>query len=180
MGDCCNFGLSFCFDGGAGVRTRVRGIGHSFLVSNRFSVAKHALGQGVPCLTGALGISSSGGGLSFMDLVAGHGTSANCPLASLCIVTSIDSAVDLTTGICVLTVTTVGAGAVEVGMEGVGWLNTLTLYLLLAIIVFLLLSFTLGAGDFLTLGLVIGWASLCWLCCTWTCCNWVGYSWVWG
>ena len=48
---------------GAGVGTGVGGIGHSFLVLNRFSDAKHALAQGVPCLTGALGISSSGGGL---------------------------------------------------------------------------------------------------------------------
>ena len=53
---------------GAGVGTGVGGIGQSFLVSNRYPDAKLALGQaqGVPCLTGALGISSSGGGLSFM------------------------------------------------------------------------------------------------------------------
>ena len=103
--------------------------------------------------------------MSFRDLGVGHGTSANCPMASLCIVTGIDSAVDLTIAVCVLTVTTVMAGAVEVGVEGVGWVSTLTLYLLSAIIVFLLLSFTLGTGDFLTLGLVLGWASLCWFCC---------------
>ena len=143
---------------GASVETGVGGTGQSFLVSNRFSDAKPSLGQGVPCLTGALGISSSGGGLSLMDLVVGCGTSAKCPTASLCIVTSIDSAVDVTIGVCVLTVTTVGTGAVEVGVDGVGWMNTLTLYPLLAIIVFLLLSLTLGAGDFLPLGLVLGWA----------------------
>ena len=61
-----------------------------------------------------------------------------------------------------LTVTTMGAGAVEGGVRGVGWASTLTLYPLLAIIVFLLLPFTLGAGNFLTLDLVLGWASLCW------------------
>ena len=63
-------------------------------------------------------------------------------MASWCIVTGIASAVDLTIGVCVLTVTTVGVGAVEVGVEGVGWVNTLTLYLLLAIMVFFLSSVT--------------------------------------
>ena len=121
---------------GAGVETGVGGIVQSFLVSNRFSDAKPALGQGVPCLTWALGIFSSGGGLSLMDLVVGHGTSANCPVASLCIVTGIDSAVDLTIGVCVLTMAIVGVGAVDIGVKGVGWVITLTLYLLLVIIVF--------------------------------------------
>ena len=41
--------------------TGVGGIGQSFLVSNRFSEADLALGQGVPCQAGALGMSSSGG-----------------------------------------------------------------------------------------------------------------------
>ena len=59
-----------------------------------------------------------------MDLVVGCGNLANCPMASLYIVTSIDSAVDLTIGVCVLTVTTRGAGAVEVWVEGVGWVST--------------------------------------------------------
>ena len=113
-----------------------------------------------------------------MDLVVGGGTLANCPMASLCIVTSIDSAVDLTIGVCVLTVATMGAGAVEVGVEGVGWVSTLTLYLLLAIIIFLHLLLMLGARDFLTLGLVLGLASLCCFCCTWTCCSWIGCGWV--
>ena len=45
--------------------TGVGGIGQSFLVSNRFSEADPVLGQGVPCLTVALGMSSSGGGLEF-------------------------------------------------------------------------------------------------------------------
>ena len=62
-----------------------------------------------------------------MDLVVGHGNSANCPMASLCIVTGTDSAMDLTIGVCVLIVATVGVGAVEVGVEGVGWVSTLTL-----------------------------------------------------
>ena len=69
------------------------------------------------CPAGALGISSSGRGLSFVGLVVGCGTSANCPMASLCIVTSIDSAVDLTIGVCVLRVTTIEVGAVEVGWK---------------------------------------------------------------
>ena len=46
----------------ADVGTGVGGIGQSFLVSNRFSDADPTLDQGVPCLTGALGMSSSGGG----------------------------------------------------------------------------------------------------------------------
>ena len=71
-----------------------------------------------------------------MGLVAGSGTLANCPVDSLCIVIGTDSAMDLTIGVCVLTVTTVGAGAVEVGVEGIGCVSTLILYLLLAIIVF--------------------------------------------
>ena len=62
-----------------------------------------------------------------MDPVAGCGTSANCPMASLCIVTGIDSAVGLTIGVCVLIVATGGVGAVKAGVEGVGWVSTLTL-----------------------------------------------------
>ena len=50
---------------GTGVGTGVGGIGQSFLVSNKFSEADPALGQGVPYLTGAPGMSSSGGGLEF-------------------------------------------------------------------------------------------------------------------
>ena len=91
------------------------------MVSNRFSKAAPVLGQGVPCLTGALGMSFSGGGLEllFRDLVVGCGTSANCPMANLYTVTSINSAVDLTIGVWVLTVATMGVGAVEVVVEGV-------------------------------------------------------------
>ena len=105
-----------------------------------------------------------------MDLVVGHGTSANCPVASLCIVTSIDSAVELTIGVCADSGYH-GVGVVEVMVEGVGWVSTSPYTFLLAIIVFLLLSFTCGAGNFLTLGLVLGWASLFWFCCIWTCCD---------
>ena len=83
---------------GVGVGTGVGGMGQSFLVSNRFCEADPVLDQGVPCLTGALGMSSSGGGLEFC------GTSANCPRANLYTVTGIESAVDLTTGVWVLTV----------------------------------------------------------------------------
>ena len=52
-------GGTSAFTVGAGVR----GMCQSFLVSNKFSVAGTELGQGVSCLTGALGMSSSGGGL---------------------------------------------------------------------------------------------------------------------
>ena len=95
---------------GAGVPAGVGGIGQSFLVSNRFSDVDPQLGQGVLCLGGALGTSSSDGGLdpSYWGLAVGCGTSANCPIANLYTVTSIDSAADLTVGVWVLTVATVG------------------------------------------------------------------------
>ena len=100
-------------------------------------------------------MSSSEGGLEFCW------TLANCPIASLYTVTGIESAIDVTIGVWVLRVATMGVGVVEVGVEGLGWASTLTLYLLLAIMVLLLFSvmFALGPGDFLTLGLVLGWAS---------------------
>ena len=66
MRDCCYLGWCFCFDGGEGVGTGVVGMGQTFLVSNKFSEADPVLGQGVPCLTGVLGKSSSGGGLEFL------------------------------------------------------------------------------------------------------------------
>ena len=40
---------------GVGVGTGVGGIGQSFLVSNRFSDAEPALGQGIPCLNWGTG-----------------------------------------------------------------------------------------------------------------------------
>ena len=88
---------------GVGVGTGTGGTGQSFLVSNGFSEAYPALGQGVLCLTGALGMSSSDGGLdpSFWGLVVRHGTSAKCQVANLYTVTSMDDAVDLVTGIWV-------------------------------------------------------------------------------
>ena len=143
MGDGCNLGWIFCLHSGGRCGDWSRGIGQSFLVSNRFSDADPELGQGVLCLGGALGISSSGGGLdpSFWGLVAGHGISANCLIANLYTVTGIDSAVDLTNDVWMLTVATKGAGTVGVGVEGVGWMSTLTLYLLLVIMVLFLLSF---------------------------------------
>ena len=61
MGDHCYLGWCFCLYSGSGVG--VEGIGQSFLASNKFSEADPVLGQGVSCLTGALGMSSSGGGL---------------------------------------------------------------------------------------------------------------------
>ena len=166
---------------GVGVAAGAGGIGQSYLVSNRFSDVHPGLGQGVLCLGGALGTSSSGGGLdpSFWGLIVGCGTSANCPIANLYTVTSIDSAVDLTIGVWVLTVATMGAGALEVWVEGLGLVSTLTLYLLLAIIVLFLFSgtFVSGPGAFLTMGLVLGWAGHGWCCCRWVFCGWV---WGWG
>ena len=53
------WGGTSVFTVGAGVG----GIGQSFLVLNKFSEADSVLGQGMSCLTGALGIASSGGEL---------------------------------------------------------------------------------------------------------------------
>ena len=47
---------------GADVGTGVGGIGQSFQDSKTFSEVDLALDQGVPCLNGALGMSSKGGG----------------------------------------------------------------------------------------------------------------------
>ena len=154
MVDCCNLGWIFCLQSGDGWGYWDRGIGQSFHVSNRFSDADPEIGQGILCLGGTLGISSSGGGLdpSFQGLVVQCGTSANCPIANLYTITGIDSAMDLTNGVWVLTVVTVGVGAVEVGVEGVGWVSNLTLYLLLVIMVLFLSSLALGPGASLIMG----------------------------
>ena len=119
QGIAANWGGSSVFTVGAGVGARVGGIDQSFLISNRFSDADHELGQGVLYLSGALGISSSGGGLdpSILGLVVGHGTSANSPVANLYTITSIDSAVDLTTGVWALTVATMGWVQLRLGWK---------------------------------------------------------------
>ena len=53
---------------------------------------------------------------------------------------------------------TMGAVVVEVGVEGIGWVSTLTLYLLLVSMVLFLLLLALGPAAFLVLGLVFwGW-----------------------
>ena len=138
-------------------------IGQSFF-SNRFSDPEPELSQGVLCLSGVLGISSCGGGLdpSFWGLVVGYGTSASCPVAILYTVTGIDSAVDLTNGAWVLTLATMRAGAVEVGVEGVGLVSTLTLYLHFAIMVPFLFITCLGSCGFPNHG-VGAWLGWSWL-----------------
>ena len=177
MGDCCNLGGSSVLMVGAGVGIGIGGMDQSFMVSNKFSEVDPALKQGVPCLTGALGMSSSGGGLECCLRVGGCGTSLNFIVARLYTITGMESAVDLVTSVWVLTIATVGVGAVEVGVEDTGWVSTLTLYPLLAIMVLSLLSLALVPGVILTLGLVPVWASYGWVCCWWVCCGWVwGWS----
>ena len=174
----CDMG-DYCYLGGAsflicGCRYRCRGNWSSFLFSNRFSEADPVLRQWVPYLTGALGMSSSGGGLevcpSFWGLAVGFGTSANCSIANLYTITSIDVAVDLVTGIWVEALATVGVGAVGVVVVGVCWASTLTLSLLLVSTVLFLLSLALGPGPFLVMGLDIWWGIFVLGC---------GWVWVW-
>ena len=62
LGIAATWGGGSVFTVGADVGTWVGGIGQFFLVSNRFSEVDPALGQGVLCLTGTLGMSSQGGG----------------------------------------------------------------------------------------------------------------------
>ena len=114
--DCCNLGQFFCFDGRSGSRYWGRG---NWPVSNRFSEADPALGQGVPR---ALGMSSSGGGFDswFGGLVVGHGTSENCPVANLYSVTCIDVAVNLVTGVWGEVVATAG-GVQQNLLEWLWW-----------------------------------------------------------
>ena len=99
---------------------------------------------------------------SFWGLVCGCGTSANYPIANLYTITGINSTVDLTVGLWVLTMATMGM--VEAGAEAIVWVSTLTLYLLLAIMVLFLLSmiFALAPGAFLTMG-VGAWLGRSWL-----------------
>ena len=75
--DSCYLRWCSVFMVGTDVGAGVGGIGQSFLVSNRFSEVDPALGQGVPCLTGALGMSSKGGGFWTEDLTVGQGASGN-------------------------------------------------------------------------------------------------------
>ena len=73
---------------------------------------------------------------SFWGLAVGEGASANFPIANMYIVTGMDSAADLTTGVWVEVVAIFGIGAVEftgvvgVVVVGMGWAITLPLYLL--------------------------------------------------
>ena len=131
MGYHCYLDGASVFTVGAGVGVGVGRIGQSFLISNRFPDADPVVGPEVSCQTGALDMSSSGGGLelcmegcpSFWDLAEGCGTSANCPLADLYTITSIDDAADFVTGVWVEAVATIGVGAVEVEVEGVDWVS---------------------------------------------------------
>ena len=72
-----------------------------------------------------------------------------------------DMAANLTIGIWVEVVATVGVGAVEftgevgVGVIVMGWVITVTLYFLLASMVLLFLSLVLGLGAFSGHGVVI-------------------------
>ena len=86
---------------------------------------------------------------------------------------------DLVTDIWMEVVATVGVGEVGGGMEGIDWASTITVYLLLASMVLLLLSLTMGPRAFLVMGLVFwGWALV--LGCDWVGHGWVCCSWVWG
>ena len=100
-------------------------------------------------------MSFSGGGLdsSFWVMVDGHGTSLNFPVARLYTITGMVSVADLVTGIWVLTVVTVGMGAVEVGVENKGWVSTLTLYPLVAIMVLFLCHLLWDLGPKLAINI---------------------------
>ena len=62
---------------GTDVGAGIGGVGQSLLVSNRFSEVDPALGQGVPCLIGALGMFSKRGGFWTEELTVGQRTSGN-------------------------------------------------------------------------------------------------------
>ena len=92
-------------------------------------------------------MSSSGGGLESWVIVCRYGVCLYFPVARVYTIIGTDViAVELVTVVWVLTVATVAAGVVDVWVESVGGVSTLTLYLLFAIMVFLLLSgiFVLG------------------------------------
>ena len=78
-------------------------------------------------------------------------------------------AADLVTSIWVEVVAIVELGAVGIGMEGIGWVSTLTFYLFLVSMVLPLLSLAFGPGAFLVMRLVFGEQALV-----------LGFGWVWG
>ena len=82
---------------------------------------------------------------------------------------------NLTTGVWVEAVATVGVSAIGIVVVSTGWAKTLTLYPLLAIMVLYALSLALGPGAFLAIGLEVwGWTLV-------LGCGWVGHGWVhWG
>ena len=96
-------------------------------------------------------------------------------LVNLYTITGMDAAaVDLVTGIWVEVVVTVGVGAVGFGVDGIGWVSTHTLYLLLVSTDLLLYSLALGPRALLVIRLVFwGWALS-------FGCGWVHHGWVWG
>ena len=71
------WGCASVFMVGTDVGAGVGGIGQSFIVSHRFSEVDPAWDQGVPCLTGTLGMSSKEGGFWTEDLTVGQGSSGN-------------------------------------------------------------------------------------------------------
>ena len=107
---------------GTDVGAGVGGIGQSFLVSNRLSKVDPALGQEVPCLTGALGMSSKGGGFWTDNMMLEQEASENWPVASLCTVTGMAIVANLVVCIWVDVVM-----VVRVVVEGTGWFRTLAL-----------------------------------------------------
>ena len=147
LGMAGTWGGAYVFMIGANVGTGAGEIGQSFWVSNRFSEFEYALGQGVPCLTGALGMSSKGGRFwtegcpLFWGLAVGLGASANCPVARLCIVTGMAVVANPVVCVWVDVVAVIGTAVV-----GTGWFRTLTLYPLLAVTVLFLLSLAFGLG----------------------------------
>ena len=99
-------------------------------------------------------------------------------MANLCNITGINSAVDLSTAVCVLRVATVGVGMVEV-VGGRCWLGEYP-HLVSSFgyhdFSFFVSDICFGSCRFLTLGLVLGWAGLGWFGCIWVCCGWFGFG----
>ena len=117
---------------------------------------------------------------SFRGPAVGYGTSANFHVANLYTITSMNVvAVDLVTGIWVEVVATVRVGEVGVGMESIGWVSTLTLYVLLVSMALLPLLLALGPRAFLVMELGF-WGQALVFGCGWVGHGWVCCSWVWG